>query len=342
MNWVIHTESDYLKGMLLVMENLINPVNNSTYNTMPYGFYCPLKKVIISLLMLALHIATINSVHADENQTKEDKCSPIKNTFEKRACSEKILRHQPYVLIPYKPNYFIYSWVDNLNNENSQLYNHEAKFQISFKVPINEHEADTNWLWFLGYTQHSVWQMTNFDHSAPFRDTNFEPELMVARLSNARLFDWKLRLINFGLIDHQSNGQSPPDSRSWNRSYIDLFMERGSNYITFKTWHHWNEAKKTDPAEFRGDDNPDIEDYVGHGELKLFHVGESNNTALTLRDIHHSNRLASFQFDWSYPIGSKRGLRFYVQYFNGYGETLIDYNIKRERFGMGIMLTDWL
>ena len=272
----------------------------------------------------------------------EDECTPIQNFFEKRVCSEKLLRHQPFILIPYKPNYFIYSWVDNLNSQNPLFKNHEAKFQISFKVPINEHHDDTKWLWFLGYTQLSVWQMVNFDHSSPFRDTNFEPELMVSRLSNARLFGWNLKLINFGILNHQSNGKSPPDSRSWNRSYIDFLMERGSNYISIKKWHRWKEEKKLLPTDFKGDDNPDIEDYVGHGELKFLHAGELNNVTLSFRDISNSDRLASYQLDWSYPIGSRRGLRFYLQYFNGYGETLIDYNIKRERFGMGIMLTDWL
>lgn len=300
------------------------------------------RKIIHLLLMFALSIATINSAYGNEDKVKEDECTPIQNFFERRVCSEKILRHQPFILIPYKPNYFIYSWSDNLDSQNPLFKNHEAKFQISFKVPINEHHDDTRWLWFLGYTQLSVWQMVNFDHSAPFRDTNFEPELMVARLSNARILGWNLRLINFGLIDHHSNGKSPPDSRSWNRSYIDFLMERGSNYISLKKWYRWKEKQKLTPTDFVGDDNPDIENYVGHGELKFLHAGELNNITLSFRDISNSNRLASYQIDWSYPIGSRRGLRFYVQYFNGYGETLIDYNIKRERFGMGIMLTDWL
>ena len=325
------------------MKNSIDSIKIKISGTILCGYQSLRhRKIINLLLMFALPIAAINSAYGNEDKVKEDECTPIQNFFEKRICSEKLLRHRPFILIPYKPNYFIYSWSDNLNSQNPLLMNHEAKFQISFKVPINEHHDDTKWLWFLGYTQLSVWQLVNFDHSAPFRDTNFEPELMVARLSNARFLGWNLRLINFGLFDHQSNGKSPPDSRSWNRSYIDFLMERGSYYISLKKWYRWKEDKKLAPTDFVGDDNPNIENYVGHGELKFIHAGELNNITLSFRDISNSNRLASYQLDWSYPIGSRRGLRIYLQYFNGYGETLIDYNIKRERFGMGIMLTDWL
>ena len=325
-----------------------NPLHSMKLNISGITLYLYLRlrhrNSLILLLLLSSPITAINSAYAneDKDKVKEDECTPLQNFFEKRVCTEKLLRHQPFVLIPYKPNYFIYSWSDNLNSQNPLLKNHEAKFQISFKVPINEHHDDTRWLWFLGYTQLSVWQMVNSDHSSPFRDTNFEPELMLTRLSNAKFLGWNIRLINFGLINHQSNGKSPPDSRSWNRSYVDFLIERDSYYISLKKWYRWKEEQKTTPTDFVGDDNPDIEDYVGHGELKFIHAGALNNITLSLRDINNSNRLASYQLDWSYPVGSRRGLRFYLQYFNGYGETLIDYNIKRERFGMGIMLTDWL
>ena len=33
---------------------------------------------------------------------------------------------------------------------------------------------------------------------------------------------------------------------------------------------------------------------------------------------------------------------FFIRYFNGYGESLIDYNIKLERVSFGIMIADWI
>lgn len=288
-------------------------------------------------LVLAIQIILVNPVNGEE-----DECAVYTSPFDRRVCAETSLRHKAFALIPHKPNYILGSWVDDLEKQNEIYDDFETKFQISFKVPLNKHHADTKWLWFFGYTQLSVWQMLNFEHSAPFRDTNFEPEIMLYRLTNTDILGWKLRLINFGLIDHQSNGQVPPYSRSWNRSYIEFIMERGRNYIGFKAWHRWNESKKDNPDDYEGDDNPDIEEYVGHGELRFMHVGERNNLGLVIRDTTHRDGRGSFQVDWSFPVSDKEGLRFYLQYFKGYGETLIDYNIKRERFGIGLMLADWL
>jgi phospholipase A1 len=284
-------------------------------------------------------------------------CDNEAGELDKRICTETQISKQPFVLVPYKPNYFIGSYVDGLSDEVPDYQNFETKFQISFKIPLSDYEKPTRCLWidntrcttFFGYTQISVWQMLNFDHSAPFRDTNFEPELMVAQLFNKDSDgSWDLRLINYGLVDHQSNGKVPPSSRSWNRSYIDFVFEKSRHYVTLKLWHRWKEAPKAQPTDFKGDDNVDIEKYVGNGELKYFYAGQNANFAIELRDSEKNANKANVQLNWSYPVKKlfsifeDSNLRLYAQYYNGYGETLIDYNIKRERIGLGVMLTDWL
>ena len=295
-----------------------------------------------------------NNAAAAEKITQ--KCEVISNAFDRRLCVEQKISKQPFVLIPYKPNYFVGSYVKDMALTNPVFDNFESKFQISFKTPLSNYEEGYRCLWFknthcytfFGYTQVSVWQMLNLDHSAPFRDTNFEPELMISQLLDKKLFaDWKIRLINYGLFDHQSNGKSPPGSRSWNRSYIDIVLENNRNYITFKYWKRWSEGQKTNPNDFEGDDNPFIEDYVGNVELKYFYAGRSSNCSIVIRDSKKNKNKINYELNWSYPINKTsefkdRGLRFYIQYFNGFGETLIDYNVKRERLGIGLMLTDWL
>lgn len=286
-----------------------------------------------------------------------DECEMITGAFEKRLCVEKTISKQSYVLIPYRQNYLIGSFVDGLSGGVEEYQSYETKFQISFKIPLSSYHKPARCFWidntecitFFGYTQVSVWQMFNLDRSAPFRDTNFEPELMVAQLFNKNMIgSWNLRMINYGLIDHQSNGKVPPTSRSWNRSYIDFMFENGNDYLTFKFWERWKEDKKVNPTDFKGDDNENIEKYVGHGELKYLHVGERINYSFEIRDSEFNSNKINFQFNWSIPLKDLSSsfdaneLRLYVQYFNGYGETLIDYDVRRERIGVGLMLTDWL
>lgn len=284
-------------------------------------------------------------------------CDETLSAFNKRLCIEKSISKEPFVLIPYKPNYFIGSYVADIQETNANFDDFEAKFQLSFKIPITRYENPrsclgidgTECILFFGYTQLSVWQMLNFDQSAPFRDTNFEPEFMVSQLIKKKsILGWNLRLVNYGLINHQSNGKVPPTSRSWNRSYIDFVFERNNHYITFKAWKRWQEDMKTDPSDFKGDDNENIEDFVGNAELKYFYVGKRYNYSFEIRDSKNNSNHANIQINWSVPFKDfslfpvDNDLRFYIQYFNGYGETLIDFDKKRERIGFGVMLTDWL
>jgi phospholipase A1 len=63
---------------------------------------------------------------------------------------------------------------------------------------------------------------------------------------------------------------------------------------------------------------------------------------MMLRNNLRSDNLGAVQLDWSFPlpwIGDK--LSVYVQYFNGYGESLLDYNKSVNRISAGFMLVDW-
>ena len=121
----------------------------------------------------------------------------------------------------------------------------------------------------------------------------------------------------------------------------DVTLDNGSGYasgdfaLVVRPWLRFSEKTSKD-------DNPDITSYLGHGDLQaMWQVGE-HGFGLTLRStlLSGAEHRGSAQFDWSVPI--HRNLKGYVQFFNGYGETLIDYNHRQTTFGVGVSLVDWL
>jgi phospholipase A1 len=100
-----------------------------------------------------------------------------------------------------------------------------------------------------------------------------------------------------------------------------------------KPWWRLQENKKDD-------DNPDIEDYMGYFEFQGIYNRNRNNFGLFFRNTLKEDYRGAVQLDWGFPV--YENLRGYVQYFYGYGESLIDYNNKVNKLGIGIKLTDWL
>lgn len=142
-------------------------------------------------------------------------------------------------------------------------------------------------------------------------------------------------------IIHQSNGQTVPYSRSWNRIYGRVIFEKDDFYVSGRLWYRIPEPKKSSPDDTNGDDNPNIYKYMGYGDVQMLYKYKKYKFALHLRNngSFKKNR-GSYQADISFLI--KRRLFWYLQYFNGFGESLIDYDQRINRFGIGIKLTDWL
>lgn len=240
----------------------------------------------------------------------------------------------------YRSNYFLpYTYnsspnVDAVRQADSEkdLKNEEVAFQLSFKVRLWHdllgQEAD---LW-IAYTQRSFWQFYNFDDSSPFRETNYEPEILFNFRTDFLLLGLRSRFINAG-FNHQSNGRSEPLSRSWNRIVANAGFERGDFSLLLKGWYRI-------PESAEDDDNPEIEDYLGYGEFWAFYFWRENRFGIMLRNNldFHTNR-GAIQLDWSFPIFEY--VSGYVQYFNGYGESLLDYNHRVERIGIGFILKEW-
>ncbi len=222
----------------------------------------------------------------------------------------------------------------------------EARLQLSVRTKVAQNlltQGDPtrrDSLWF-GYTQQSYWQVFSGDISRPFRATDHEPEMMYVYPTDAKLpFGWRLRYSGIG-ISHQSNGQSEPLSRSWNRAYLMTGMELDNRWrVQAKLWKRISESATSD-------DNPGISDYIGRGELSAFwNVNKDNTVGLTLRSSLASAGRGSARLEWLQALGTgfgggKSNLRLHTQLFSGYGDSLIDYNRKRTVFTVGLSLVDF-
>lgn len=210
----------------------------------------------------------------------------------------------------------------------------EAKFQLSLRTKVAQDVLIDNADVWLAFTQQAMWQIWNGADSKPFRNTDYEPELiyMVPVPKGLRELPggvtWRFGQV---ALAHQSNGQSDPLSRSWNRVYFGTGFERGNWTLTARYNHRLDEGPDTD-------NNPDLQHFRGRGELALAWSAGPATTTLQWRSSFNNTKRGNLQLEWSYPVFSDQpnGLRWFVQGFSGYGETLTDYNFKQNSFGAGV------
>lgn len=275
-------------------------------------------------------------------QQQIEKYSPLSLAYDLDKNSER----GTWTVRPYRPNYVLplfYTKDPNLNPDSpsqeeqdstaNDIRNTELKFQLSLKSKVGEDLFGTNAdLWF-GYTQQSHWQVYNEDNSRPFRATDYKPEIFLTQPVTANLpFGGRLRMLGAGAM-HHSNGKSDPISRSWNRIYLMAGAEWGKFSIVPRVWTRIN--NEDDSSE----DNEDIEDFMGYGDVKfLYDLPNQQSLSGTLR-YNPSTSKGSAQLDYFYPLS--KNVNGYVQLFQGYGESIIDYNYENTAIGVGIVLNDF-
>src|SRR5699024_1329904 len=144
----------------------------------------------------------------------------------------------------------------------------------------------------VSYTQKSFWQSINSAQSSPFRETNYEPQVFIAKMVNYPLGkgDWQFKSIEFGL-NHQSNGRSNEIARSWNRIYGRLVARNKHFLVEFKPWI---------PISHRNH-NRDITKYLGYYRTK---IGYQNNGHIVSVGGQYNWRsgYGGAEIGYSYPI----------------------------------------
>ncbi len=263
-----------------------------------------------------------------------------------RVEAERQDAFNPYVITAHKHNFFLpVSFTSNVNTPDFELPGdaddlsykpYEVNFQISLKSQVNQNdlffEGDAV---YFGITIESWWQLYNAPLSSPFRETNYQPEVFYLTPLLWGPYGGKTGLA-IGL-EHQSNGQLKDLSRSWNRIYAELIYGRGSFVASLRPWYRLPEKRKQSPLDAEGDDNPDIQEYLGYAQLSLAWKNPTLELSSVLRGNTSSGK-GSIDTTLTFPLSGKfRGM---VHYFNGYGDSLIDYNRFQHRLGFGVALTN--
>ena len=212
-----------------------------------------------------------------------------------------------------------------------------ARFQLSFKYRMFDRELgwgrDQPWLtgFSFGYTQTSIWNLS--EDSMPFIDTSYRPSFFWQwRRADDKTWIDGLRL---GL-EHESNGKEGADSRS-----VNILFLRAE-------WRHQfaNGKVLEFTPNFYGyidkEDNPDIQEYRGYVDWRA-RFGDRARIIGAMARVGTSGK-GSMQLDWFertrvLGMGPVSGY-VYVQFFDGYGESLITYNQRSEsqlRIGFAIV-----
>ena len=239
----------------------------------------------------------------------------------------------PLALSVYEPVYFLVGGDGGLN----------AKFQISLRFRLfDDHGRLARRLPFvddlyLSFSQTALWDLGEL--SKPFKDASYRPRLFYANYDLARYLDGQLRVGMEAGAGHESNGKEGAESRSFNMLYVRPTLTFGDPdglraYLAPLMHNYIAES-----------DNRDIADYRGYVDW-LFGVGSKGGLDFwaVLRKGTRSD-FGSIELNASYPLSKLSGGDLtgwlMLQYFNGYGESLLDYNRKIEsqlRLGISIAL----
>ena len=269
----------------------------------------------------AQSLASKTSLNA-EPATPEAKVKQAKITQENKA--EHHLQNALGIEL-YKFNYLLpVTYAKTVPDDGRKSV--ETKFQISLAKPLFYDVFGLRESLVAAYTQTSWWQITK--KSSPFRETNYQPEIFLNFASPKYLEQIGVKNLKFGLL-HESNGRDGTNSRSWNRAYVQGDLVYGDLTISPRVWSVIGEKN----------DNKEILNYIGHGDLRLSYKLNDQIFSLMLRNNLHFDKTnkGAAEISYMFPIFSS-GVYGYLQYFTGYGESLIDYDRHTDKVGLGFVI----
>ncbi len=232
----------------------------------------------------------------------------------------------------YQENYFLplsYRYSSNfVPNGTHNSKKTEAEYQVSILYDFASNILGLGEVYSFGYTQRSWWQV--YAESAFFRESNYQPEFFVKIPTYKFLKNTPLKGFKISAI-HQSNGRGGEYERSWNRVSLSTFFQYKNLITELETWY-----RLPDNIDY----NPNLTNYIGDGQIKFMLPYEKHLFKLALRS-NSSLKKGSVEFSYSYPlpVREENDLFLFVKTFNGYGESLIDYNHKVNKISIGVAIS---
>ncbi len=272
----------------------------------------------------------------DDNTTIETVSDSILSNFGLKAYQEN------YLVVGFREGtYDNYTVTDEYTNK-------EVELQLSLRYDVVSNLLGLDEVYTLAYTHRAFWQV--FTPSSPFRETNYNPEFFITFPVYSK--HWSgIKGFQIAPFSHQSNGQGNitetlgdinttknPEgidplvltnrSRSWNYAYARFFFQHGDLFTILTGRYRYPESDE--------DDNPDLTDYIGHGEL-AFYIPYRRHLFKLAGNYNLKTGNGSIEGNWSYPLSFSQSTTYlYTKVFSGYGESLIDYNNYITKFSLGI------
>lgn len=283
----------------------------------------------LSVLCFSAFSQNLKEKYRDSAQKVRDKYLDSAQKAKDKYLSERYnadsvraeLDKRPYFTL-FKDNYFVGGIPLGTKPTGA---NSDVKFQLSISQRLTKSRLPFDTYLFIQYTQKAFWNV--FQESLPMRDLNFNPGIGLGHLIvHKNKFIGKAYL----MLEHESNGKDSINSRSWNK--VSFF----GSVILNKNWEL--QAKTWIPI-IDSDNNRDILKYNG-----IFQIGlnyRTNNQRLQCGAIFTQRKEwfgFNTQIEVSYKFNERENQYLFVQFYNGYGENLLEYNKYKNMIRVGFVI----
>lgn len=230
---------------------------------------------------------------------------------------------QHYYFGLYKDNYFIFGPPIGYKPDKT---NTNIKFQISIAQKLTKSTLPWGTYLYLYYTQKVFWNV--LENSMPMTDLNFNPGIGLAKpIFIKDRFIGKVTLT----LEHESNGRDSIWSRSWNKVTLGGSVMIDPNLTIYgKFWI----------PIIDGENNRDILKYCGIYQVGWSYRSPNRKFSCSLSLVKRLGNVFNFNttFEVAYRWSRKSNQYLFAQYYNGYGEGLLDYKKFHSQLRIGIVI----